>query len=307
MSISRAVLCWCLLLTVPSALCVAAEWQSPLLQTHPLVGQIVERQSGQVIAYRELIARLEQYPMILIGEKHDNPDHHRFESRLLESLVTAQTAVAFEMLDDGYTPALEALPDDLSLAELKTALRWPEHGWSWDDYGPLLSQVLQQGGQIKSANIDRSQMMAIYREGSSALSDQRRFASVARVGDDLQKPIMNLVFESHCGKMAKEKLQPMVDIQLAKDASMAAALAGQGDTVKPLRSILITGGIHARKDVGVPRHLPAKTRAVTLLMIEVDEQRTEAGEYPAIQQNQADYVWFSPMFTDEDYCSRLSE
>lgn len=306
MKVIRAVLCWSLLLTLPS-LCFATDWQSPLLQSHPLVGQIIERQSGKVISYQELIARLEQYPVILIGEKHDNPDHHRFESRLLESLVTAQTAVAFEMLDDGFKPALETLPEELTLAELKTALQWPEQGWSWEDYGPLLLQVMQQGGHIKAANIGRSQMMSIYREASSALKDQRRFASVARVRDSLQEPIMNLVFESHCGKMAKEKLQPMVDIQLAKDASMATALVCPTDGIQSLRSILIAGGVHSRKDVGVPRHLPEKTQAVTLLMIEVDDQRIEVGEYPAIQQDQADYVWFSPMFTDEDYCSRLGD
>ncbi|WP_439134494.1 ChaN family lipoprotein [Pseudomaricurvus sp.] len=307
MSLIRAVFYLSLLMSPVATLAVDVDWQSALLKDHPLVGKIVEQKSGRVISYHELVTQLDSFSVILIGEKHDNPDHHRFESRLLHSLVDAKTAVAFEMLDDQQKNALQTLPADISLNALKTELQWPEKGWSWDDYGPLFFQVIQQGGHLKAANIDRSQMMTIYRDGLEALDDQRRFSSVDRVRDSLQAPIMDLVFDSHCGKMAKDKLQPMVDIQLAKDASMAAAVGVTHADMAPNRSILITGGVHARKDVGVPRHLPSNRSSVTLLMLEVNETLNSAAQYPAIQQNQADYVWFSPMFTDEDYCSRLSD
>ncbi|GAB3105625.1 ChaN family lipoprotein [Aestuariicella hydrocarbonica] len=284
----------------------ADAWKSPLLQDHPLVGKIVEQKTGRELSFAELVTRLTRYPVILIGEKHDNPDHHVFESQLLSALVDAETAVVFEMLDDQQRSALNSLPAELSLETLKTQLQWPPQGWSWEDYGPLFLQVIDQGGLLRAGNIDRPTMMNIYRKGVSSLMDQPRFASIASLQQDLQLPILDLVFESHCGKMDKDKLQPMVEIQWAKDASMGFVLAQS----RMPRSVMIAGAVHARKDIGIPRHLPTSLHSVTLLLREVAPDKLQADQYSAMQTDQAgavqaDYVWFSPMATDEDYCDRL--
>ncbi len=298
----------------PSAALAETTWQSPLLQAHPLVGRFVSAE-GESLSYGDLLPRLAQSSLLLIGEKHDNPDHHRLEARLLRDLVDGNTAVVFEMLDDRHVSTLSDLSagaSRLSLDRLQQLLQWPEKGWPWSDYGPLFLQVLQQQGQLLAGNIDRSRMMGIYAQGLASLGQEAlrsngRFASAASLQTALEAPIVELVYDSHCGKMPRDKLQPMMQIQLAKDASMAFALTSAATP----RRILIAGGVHARKDVGVPQHLAVtggrrvQEDSLTLLMLEVQPDKFEPEDYPALTHGQADIVWFSPQLSDQDYCSRL--
>lgn len=276
-------------------------WQSPHLQDHPLAGKIIEQETGHVISSDDLINRLNQYATILVGEKHDNPDHHVIESKLIAALVGQQTTVVFEMLDDRDSSVVPNLSADLSLKQLEERLQWSEKRWPWADYGPLFLQVVQQGGTLKAGNIERAKIMGIYSQGLDSLKQLDRFDSITRVQKALQAPLLDLVYEAHCGKMDKEKLQPMVDIQLAKDASMAFAL----ESSETPKRLIIAGGIHVRKDVGIPRHFLRPNESATLLMIEVDKEKQGLQEYPSIAEDQADFVWFTPKFTEEDYCSRL--
>ena len=137
-------------------------WRSPLLHDHPLAGKIIEQKTGYAITSEELVNRLSQYTVIFVGEKHDNPDHHLIESKLITALVGKQTTVVFEMLDGRYSSAVKNLPTDLSLEQLKEQLQWSEKSWSWKDYGPLFLQVVQQGGTLKVGNIDPAKVMTIY-------------------------------------------------------------------------------------------------------------------------------------------------
>lgn len=292
-------ICW-FSLTVSADTSWQPEWESSLLREHPLTGMIVNLQTDVQLTNPELVQKLASYPVIFIGEKHDNPDHHSIEAYLIHKLVDHQTTVVFEMLDDRHQPVLAQLTANLSLEQLKQKLNWGEHNWPWQDYGFLFQQVLQQQGQLKAGNISPGQMMAIYTEGVEVLDQRKRFASIAITQKTLSQPLLALIDESHCHKMDTEQLQPMVTIQLAKDASMAFALMS---TTSP-KKIMLSGGIHARKDIGIPQHLPAELSSITVLLIEVESERLAPQDYGLTTQ-QADFVWFTPKFTEEDYCQRL--
>jgi uncharacterized iron-regulated protein len=287
------------------SLAVHAEaWQSSLLLDHPLVGQVVAVESGNRLSDRDLFTALEKQvslgSYLLIGEKHDNPDHHRLESKLLKRFAQPQVAVVFEMLDDKQSVYLPQLKPTHNLTQLKDQLKWSEKGWSWQDYGPLFQQVLQQGGELVAGNIDRQNIKKIYRGGEAALTPTSRYQSLSPVAKKHTGVLLDLVFESHCQQMPREHLKPMVTIQLAKDASMASALAGSE------KGILIAGNVHARKDIGVAAHLAVLNKAsVTVSLLEVQDEMLSISDYPEVNQGQADFVWFTPKVTDRDYCQDL--
>lgn len=287
------------------SLTVQAEaWQSRLLLDHPLVGQVVAVDSGNRLSDQDLFTALEKQislgSYLLIGEKHDNPDHHRLESKLLKHFAQPQVAVVFEMLDDKQSAYLPQLTPSHNLEQLRDQLEWPEKGWPWQVYGPLFQQVLQQEAELVAGNIDRQNIKRIYREGEAALTPLSRYQSLSPVAKKHTATLLDLVFESHCQQMPREHLKPMVTIQLAKDASMASALA---DSEK---GILIAGNVHARKDVGVAAHLAELNKAsVTVALIEVQDEMLAVSDYPEVNQGQADFVWFTPKFTDRDYCQDL--
>jgi len=63
------------------------EWESPVEKTHPLVGRIWDVKAGSFIPEDTLVARLVASKFILLGERHDNPDHHALQAKLMRALV----------------------------------------------------------------------------------------------------------------------------------------------------------------------------------------------------------------------------
>lgn len=87
-----------LLLCLPMCLALAAcqaslaplpAWQASEGRTHAQLGQIVDLTTGQVLAPEQLVQRLADAPRVLVGEKHDNPDHHALQLWLLRALKAA--------------------------------------------------------------------------------------------------------------------------------------------------------------------------------------------------------------------------
>ena len=124
------------------------------------------------------------------------------------------------------------------------------------------------------------------------------------LSDEERAQIQQQVFESHCEMMPFDTLLPMVSVQLAKDASMAYAMTSGGSG----RAILIAGGFHVSKDIGVPRHLQKlalEAKSVVVMMLEVEEGMEALQDYADSLKDVADYVWFTPRATDKDYCEGL--
>lgn len=67
----------------------------------------------------------------------------------------------------------------------------------------------------------------------------------------------------------------------------------------PTPALLLAGGWHARKDVGVPLHVLdlGAARAPTVLMLA--EQGAE------VTAAMADFVWYTPATPAQDYCAQM--
>jgi len=286
------------------------DWQSPLLQDHPMAGNIFSTASRSQLSERELLQQLSQSQYLLIGEKHDNPDHHQIQKRLLNRLLQRnKTRVVFEMLNDKQNTALEQLSPSDSLKQIKSKLDWPDSGWNWSDYGPLIQSAVQQQSEIRSGNIARPQLQEIYRNGPASIVTSDRFRSFSLVTQEVRDTIQQHVYESHCKTMPLEHMTPMVNIQIARDASMASAMTSK--LAARQHTILIAGSFHSRKDLGVPLHLNALSTtpnthdSTTLLLLEVETDMTDLGDYAYAENMVADYVWFTPKYTAKDYCADL--
>ena len=289
---------------------VELDWQSPLFVDHPLVGTI--HTSENAISFEELVQIMARTRHILIGEKHDNPDHQQLELFLLEAL-NEQTekdsetfSVVFEMLDSSQQKYVDSVAkvlasnEDLALSaeKIKADLQWPEHGWIWDDYADVIGWVLNSRVTLYAGNIDSSQMNSVYQNGIDA-----EFDSAKALREELRQPLLDQVYEGHCKLMEKESLSPMVDVQLAKDAAMAKALT-EADTDK---SILIAGTGHTRIDSAVPSHLRLNSSGsvLSVALVEVDPGLPSATDYE--MSDRFDVLIFTPVANQRDYCAELKE
>ncbi|HAR90981.1 MAG TPA: hypothetical protein DCR45_08405, partial [Gammaproteobacteria bacterium] len=76
-------------------------WQSVLYADHQLVGKIWSSREQQFISPDNLWPSLISASYLLLGEKHDNPDHHAIQLAVIERLISdgAVSQMTFEMLD----------------------------------------------------------------------------------------------------------------------------------------------------------------------------------------------------------------
>lgn len=189
---------------------------------HSEVGRIVDLRTGQAIDPRQLVERLAPAERVIVGERHDNPDHHSLQLWLLQALAheRAQGSVLLEMIVPAQQARVDQARADLARgdrpADLPARLDWSE-GWPWNLYGSLVSYALAQPYPLLAANLDRSEIVELYR---SPVPIPGRASSRRAVIEALTAQIV----QSHCGMLPDTQVPAMVGIQQQRDRRMAERL-----------------------------------------------------------------------------------
>lgn len=277
-------------------------WSATVHSDHPLVGAIWSVEQGAFIDEATLVGAARQRDYVLLGEKHDNPDHHRLQARLLDQLLHPGGAAVFEMLDEADAAALAAAtPTDA--AGLAEAAGWAESGWpEFDLYRPVFEAVYRSGARPLAGLPARETLKVAMMEGLSALPGEALDGLALSRTDDAATAEAHAedIRESHCGYAPESILDGMVLGQRLKDAWMARALQEAGG---PAPAVLVAGGGHTRPDRGVPRYLAGES--FTVLIAEAP-QGGEAADLEGYA-GAADVVWFTPRLDDRDPCEVFRE
>ena len=293
--------------------CSVTSWKSTFGQHHPLSGRIWDVSSARFIDRQSLITRLARADFLLLGERHDNPDHHLLQAEVLRSLIALgrRPAVGFEMfgLDDAkaITNHLARAPNDA--AGLGRAVNWDKSGWpDWAMYQPIAEAALQARLQIVATNLPLATARKMSSDGLAALepSVRRELGLDRPLSDAMFATMATDIRDSHCGYASEESVNTMVGVQRARDAQMAQSLIAAGD---PDGAILVAGAGHVRKDYGIPVYLAAKAagkQVVSIAFLEVDDQKPEPHNY-ALPNSRLpfDYVWFTARVDDENPCEKF--
>lgn len=305
----RAAILWLAALVVVLAGCQASgPWQHDLGAEHPLAGRIHQTASERFVDQATLVDDLATADFVLLGERHDNRDHHRLQAMLVRELQAADPrtrVVALEMIPgDRQLPLVEyrqTHPDDL--AGLGAAVGWSELGWpDWALYRPVVEQALAADAELVAADLSTSQKRAVFREGPWVLQT----AMVRRTGLDRQLPaplaasLAEELRAAHCGEVPDAVLAGMYRVQRARDAMMADRLATVGARAG---GVLIAGNGHVRNDRGVPWYLARilpDARIVSVGLLEVVDGMD--GVPPGLP---FDYVWFTPRANEDEPCGDI--
>ena len=287
------------------------EWESPVARGHPLVNRVWDVKAGAFVGESAMIKELAASRWVMLGERHDNADHHVLQARVVRGLVEVgrRPVVGFEMLstDDAAALARFLARGPKDAAGLGDAVNWARSGWpEWRFYQP----IAQIGGlTIVATNLSRAATDAVRRNGlpglGPALTQQLRLDEVP--SPETREAMARELRDAHCDQTPENMLDRMVDVQWARDARMAASLARAGGRDG---AVLIAGVGHARNDRGVPAHLARHapgTRAASVAFIEVDEAKTSPAAYAAAFDGALpfDFVWFTPRVDDTDPCDKF--
>ena len=295
-------------------------FEAPLHRDHPLVGTVYDVGAEENVEPGAVGQAAAKARFVILGERHDNPDHHALQAWVVRAM-TAQgrtPAVAFEMIDQGQAPALEAYLNDHpnDAAGLGPAVKWQERGWpDWDSYQPIAEAALDAGLPILAANPSREETRTVGRQGFGALDANRTSA----LGLETPLPaaqrdqLLTELREGHCNLMPKDAMGPMANVQRLRDAVMADTLIAGAES-RGDGAALITGGGHARADRAVPWYLRQRLADPDVLVVRFLEVRPEVTdpaaylpERPDGAPRAYDYVWFTPANERGDPCAELKK
>ena len=281
-------------------------WRSTLQLDHPLVGAIWSASEGRRISDGDLASALRAARYRLIGEIHDNPDHHAIQLELLRQLADSglKPIVAFEQFDRDHDAALQerlaggnATPDDVA-----SAVSFNHAGWTWNFYRPLVEVALRHGMPLKAANLPTAAARSVVKEGVAALGPGRATAlGLESVwSTERERSLQEIIFDGHCRALPERLLPGMALAQRARDATLAEALLGAGAD----GAVLIAGNGHVRRDLAVPLYLtPFSICAVGILEVEAEKKDPQAYLETALSAPPYDFVCFTPAWERPDPCA----
>lgn len=269
---------------------------STWLLAHPLAERIYDVNAQQWIDQATLVQQLRASPVVLIGEQHDNPDHHLIEQQLVKALATSHPTLVLEMLSEQQTPLLDNAGIAQANPQWCQQLQLDLRGWDSAAYCPIIITALARHQTVVSGNFAKHTLQQFYQSEPAARDDQR-LSSRFNVSQATRDRVLESIFAGHCELMPRAQLTPMLNVQLARDALMAY----QVSHFSP--ALLIAGAQHVRKDQGVPQHLASPS--ISLLLVEVSANQLTPEDYASAQQ--ADYLWFSRAQPEKDYCADLKQ
>jgi uncharacterized iron-regulated protein len=279
-------------LLIPLGVAAFAACAQPLGSgEQPLVGRIWDVHAARFVSADELFDRAARARHVILGEAHDNPEHHRLQRVALEALAARgeKRLLAMEQFDIEYQPAIDAARskkanEGADAERIADAGHFDRQGWNWPLYRPLVQFALEHGWPLVAANLSRAEARAI-------VADPAR-SGLPPAPPTVVRALERDIIDGHCGVAPDaQRLAGMVEAQRARDAHMASVLHSA--------SVLIAGAGHARRDRGVPLYL-GDGDVLSVAFIEVEPGKS-------IPQDSADgasydYLWFTSRAVREDPC-----
>jgi uncharacterized iron-regulated protein len=271
--------------------------------TNPLVGKTYDTGAHAFTNLDAAEKVAANVPFVLLGEKHDNPDHHVLQARVLRSLVAhgRHPAVAFEMIDLDLQRAADTFiqSGNANVDELGRVLEWDKRGWpAWSLYRPIFEVVVSAHLKIVATGLSHELVRKVVREGPSALPEEiAANVKLLPLEPAAATSLDEEIKASHCGMLPDAMVAPMSMAQRVKDALMARLVS---INATPDGAVLVAGNGHVRSDRGVPMYL--RQPSVTFSFVEVGAS-TDAIAYAS--EEPARFIVFTPRVDDDDPCKKF--
>ena len=271
---------------------------------NPLVGKAWDEKTHALATLGAAEKAAEDVPYVLLGEKHDNADHHRLQARALKAIVDhgRKPSVAFEMIDLDLQRAADAFTQSGStdVDELGRVLEWDKRGWpAWSLYRPIFEVVVAAHLKIVATGLSHEQARKVVREGPGSLPEEiAERVKLLPLEPAVAASLDEEIKASHCGMLPDAMVPPMSIAQRVKDALMASLMQ---TNATPDGAVLIAGNGHVRSDRGVPIYL--RKPSITIGFVEVDRSSSDPSAYAGDEP--ARFLVFTPRVDDEDPCKKF--
>lgn len=221
---------------------------------------------GGRIAAQDILARTADAQVVLLGEFHDNADHHRWELQTVAALAALRPKVVlgFEMFPRRVQGALDRwVAGELNEEDFLKASDW-SGVWGYDAafYLPLFHFARINRIPMVALNVERDFVRMVGSKGLAAVPPEKREG--VSVPAAASEAYLERLFTSYTQHPEKKETAPsradlgfrrFVEAQLVWDRAMAQALANAAARAPDALVIGIMGSSHIARGDGVPRQL----------------------------------------------------
>lgn len=276
-------------------------------QDHPLVDTIWDVKAGKQITQDELIARLAKVTHVLVGERHNNPRHHDIQALIIDGLAKQgrQPFVLFEHISSEFLPVTSDLKKD-DVAGLGEKLEWKKRGWpAWSMFQPIFDTIVENNLKVVPAGPTFKLLMQVGHGGAPSEKVAAQLQWDREYSKEQEEDLLDELEMSHCGKLKRISLGPLVWMQRLKDSSMGyfSRISATNDH----GSVVIAGSGHVRKDRGIPWWINDGSSKLTVAAHEVNHKLNNPDQYSNFDPDQFDFIWFTGRVDEDDACEKFKE
>lgn len=234
----------------PSASCLSpGQWYTPA------------GERTVAIALPTLLKNLAATRVVLLGERHDDADHHRWQLQVIAALHAQQPnlVIGMEMLPRRAQPVLDQwVAGQLTESDLLTRTEWARV-WGFDAsmYLPILHFARLNRIPVAAVNVDRAIVSEVGAKGLAAVPEEQREgvgapAAARRAYRDRLEQVFREHGSSSDGAAAFDRF---VQAQLFWDRGFAEGLAAAAKRPGDPLVVGIMGSGHLAHGDGVPHQL----------------------------------------------------
>jgi uncharacterized iron-regulated protein len=308
-------------------------------QVHPLVGQVFKGDQPIGIdpgecarsPLQQLIVEvwdtIRAGGIVLLGEVHDNPEHHAVRGDILwprlDKIVPPhglRPAAVFEHIRTSQQAGLDSFYRHAARSrrlwrapDLLRELDWKASGWpAAEMFYPLFDSALRVRQPIYPGNAVRERMRLLVRGQDQPTDEEAARIKLAQaIPQRLLDALTSELEGSHCGAVPGSALGSMSLAQRYTDAHLAEALVRAAE--KHNGAFLLAGNGHVRTDRAVPwylRQIAPRRKVVAVMILEVEDGKIDASPYLTRTPDgavAADYVMFTPRQQRPDPCEKMRQ
>jgi len=256
------------------------------------IGKVLLPDSRQIVSNKELVRQVKSRQVVLLGEHHDNAEHHRWQLEMITALNVwnDNLALGFEMFPRRMQSVLDQwVAGELSEKEFLEKVEWDKY-WRFDSalYMPLFHYARMNRIPMYALNVERSFIREVGEKGwANVGADKKEGISTPAPASEGYLLMLASVFSQHGSQhsgseeaneealrkiMEQPTFKRFVESQQVWDRAMAQKIAQVVKEDKPDMFIAVMGSGHMMNRYGVPHQLKDLDIASTAVLVPWDPE-----------------------------------
>lgn len=237
----------------------------------------------------QLVPKLKNYRVILVGEHHTDLEHHAAQLRVIQALKNAglNVVIGLEMFRSDSQEALDRWVAGEISSEAFEEIYYDNWSFSWPAYAPIFYYARERRIPMIGLNTSPEITRQVAKQGFASLTDEQR-GKLSDVTCRVDEEYMNFIrnaFGAH-GHGSISDFVYFCEAQMVWDTIMAV------NTIEYLKKnpdsvvVILTGTGHARKGA-IPRQIRERSDYSTVVLLP-----NVAGsiDTDTVDQSDADYL-----------------